>query len=213
MPRTARLTRDDWADAALTALTEGGSAAVAVEPVAARLQASKSSFYWLFDNRDALLAAALERWERVQTEEVLPRLAAVPDPADRLRVLIHHAFASTQGSSLALLLLVESDQPAVREVAERVTRRRLAAIRDTLVECGQTPEHARHIATAAYAVYLGTAALRRVDAAPDDDASAYIDTVLTAFGVPPRTGDAPHRQATPPAQPADPAAARRGIGR
>ncbi|MET7305335.1 TetR/AcrR family transcriptional regulator [Embleya sp. NPDC005575] len=189
MPRTARLTRDDWATAALAALIEGGLAAVAVEPVAARLQASKSSFYWLFENREALLAAALERWERVQTEEVLPRLAAIPDPADRLRMLIQHSFASTQGGTLALLLLVESDHPAVREVAERVTRRRLATIRDTLVEYGQPPDQARHIATAAYAVYLGTAALRRVDAAPDEDASTYIDTVLAAFGVPPRTGD------------------------
>lgn len=189
MPRTARLTRDDWAAAALAALIEGGLAAVAVEPVAARLRASKSSFYWLFENRDALLAAALERWERVQTEEVIPRLAEIPDPAERLRVLIHHAFASTDGGTLALLLLIESGHPAVREVAERVTHKRLAVIREALVELGRSPEQARHTAAAAYAVYLGTAALRRVDAAPEDDAHTYIDTVMAAFGVSPRTKD------------------------
>src|SRR5580658_6647326 len=70
MPRTARLTRADWAEAALATLVEGGAGAVAVEPVAARLGASKSSFYWLFDNRRALLEAALERWEQEQTERV-----------------------------------------------------------------------------------------------------------------------------------------------
>lgn len=80
MPRTARLTRDDWAAAALDALAEGGPPAVAVEPVAARLGASKSSFYWLFDNRQALLAAALERWERVQTDEILPGWPLCPRP-------------------------------------------------------------------------------------------------------------------------------------
>jgi AcrR family transcriptional regulator len=183
MPRTARLTRDDWAAAALDALTEGGPAMVAVEPVAARLRASKSSFYWLFENREALLAAALERWERIQTDEVLPRLAAVADPAERLRVLIQHAFAATESGALALVLLIEADQPAVRDVVERVTRRRLVTIEATLGQLGHPPERARHLAAAGYAVYLGTAALRRVDAAPHD-AAGYVETVLAAFGMP-----------------------------
>ncbi|MYW03877.1 TetR/AcrR family transcriptional regulator [Streptomyces sp. SID3343] len=177
MPRTARLTRDDWAAAALDALAEGGPATVAVEPVAARLGASKSSFYWLFENREALLVAALERWERVQTDEVLPTLAAVADPAERLRLLIRHAFTSTRGGALALVLLTESDDPTVRAVAERVTHRRLITIEAALTELGHTPERARHLAAASYAVYLGTAALRMVDAAPRD-AGPYVDTVM-----------------------------------
>src|SRR5262249_58235558 len=81
IPRRARLGRDDWAAAALAVLSESGPAAVAVEPVAARLGASKSSFYWLFENRKALLEAALQRWERQQTDAVLPRLAAIARPA------------------------------------------------------------------------------------------------------------------------------------
>src|SRR5262249_59669788 len=86
MPRTARFTRDDWAAAALAVLSESGPAAVAVEPVAARLGASKSSFYWLFENRKALLEAALQRGGRQQTGAVLPRASAVarsapPGPA------------------------------------------------------------------------------------------------------------------------------------
>jgi AcrR family transcriptional regulator len=183
MPRTARLTRDDWAAAALGVLAEGGPEAVAVEPVAARLDASKSSFYWLFANRQALLEAALERWERVQTDEVLPRLAEIADPAERLRLLVHHAFAAAEGSDLTLRLLTESDDPVVRPVAERVTRRRLTVIEATFAELGHPPELARHYATASYSAYLGTAALRRVGAAPDDPA-AYVDALLAAFGVP-----------------------------
>src|SRR5437879_1154915 len=128
MPRTARLTRDDWAQAAAAAPAEGGPGAVAVEPVAARLGASKSSFYWLFDGRPALLAAALERWERVQTDEILPWLAAIADPAERLRVLMRHAFAAAESGDLALRLLGSADDPVVREVVERVTRRRIAVI-------------------------------------------------------------------------------------
>ena len=64
-PRRRRsLGADDWIDAATAVLVEDGVAAVAVEPLAARLGATKGSFYHHFPNRDALITAALERWER-----------------------------------------------------------------------------------------------------------------------------------------------------
>jgi len=180
MPRTARLTRDDWAQAALDALAEGGPAAVAVEPVTARLGASKSSFYWLFPSRQALLEAALERWERVQTDEVLPWLAGIADPADRLRRLVRHAFAATGGGDLALSLLMHAGDPVVRPVVERVTRRRLATIEAAFAELGQPAPLAGQLAAACYAGYLGTAALRRVGAAPAESAG-YLDTLLAGL--------------------------------
>jgi AcrR family transcriptional regulator len=180
VPRTARFTRDDWAAAALHALAEGGVSAVAVEPVAARLGASKSSFYWLFDDRRALLEAALERWERVQTEQVITFLADIADPAERLRVLLRRAFLAPVDADIALRLLTETDQPAVEPVAARVTRRRLAILTETFAELGLTPERASHHANASYALYLGTAALHRVSAAPDD-IEAYVDFITNVL--------------------------------
>jgi AcrR family transcriptional regulator len=184
MPRTARFTRDDWAAAALAVLSDSGPAAVAVEPVAARLGASKSSFYWLFENRRALLQAALQQWEQRQTDAVLPRLAAIADPAERLRTLARNAFAATRTADLALRLLTESGDPIVRPVVERVTRRRLAVIEAAFTELGHPSGQARHYATAIYSAYLGTAALRRVDAAPSDSED-YIAALLAALDVAP----------------------------
>jgi hypothetical protein len=69
-------------------------------------------------------------------------------------------------------------------VAERVTRRRLTVIEAAFAELGHSPELAGHYATASYSAYLGTAALRRVGAAPVDPV-AYVDALLAAFGVPP----------------------------
>ncbi|GAA4615661.1 TetR/AcrR family transcriptional regulator [Actinoallomurus liliacearum] len=185
MPRTARLTRDDWAAAALDALAEGGPNAVAVEPVAARLNASKSSFYWLFENRQALLEAALERWERRQTAAVVAGLAEIPDPAERLRRLVHGAFAATGAGDLALRLLTASDEPAVRAVVSRVTRRRLDVIEAAFAELGHPSDLARHYAMVSYSAFLGAAALRRVDISPEDT-HAYVDAALAPFGIPPR---------------------------
>lgn len=182
MPRPARFTRDDWAAAALALLAEGGPAAVAVEPAAARLGASKSSFYWLFPNRQALLEAALLTWEQQQTDAVLPGLAAIADPAERLRRLARAAFAATQPADLALRLLTETD-PLVQPVAQRVTQRRIAVIEAAFAELGQPAPQARHHANALYAAYLGTAALRRANAAPTDQ-DGYLTALLTAFGIP-----------------------------
>ena len=183
MPRPARFTRDDWAAAALALLTEGGPAAVAVEPAAARLGASKSSFYWLFPNRQALLEAALLTWEQQQTDAVLPALAAIADPAERLRWLARAAFAAPQPADLALRLLTDTTDPAVTAAARRVTERRIAVIEATFTELGQPATRARHHANALYAAYLGTAALRRANTAPTDE-NDYLTTLLKAFGIP-----------------------------
>ena len=83
--RPSRLSAEDWALAALDVIAEQGLAAVAVEPLARRLGVTKGSFYWHFPSREALLVAALERWEQVEQEEVFGQLEAIPDPAQRLR--------------------------------------------------------------------------------------------------------------------------------
>src|SRR4051794_41644168 len=62
------LTGSDWTEAALEALARGGLTAVAVEPIAKSLGATKGSFYWHFADRNALLESALELWERRGTQ-------------------------------------------------------------------------------------------------------------------------------------------------
>src|SRR5262249_34752015 len=154
MPRPARFTRDDWAAAALALLAEGGPAAVAVEPAAARLGAPSPSFYWLFPTRPAPLEAALLAGEQQQTDAVPPGLAAIADPAERLRRLARAAFAATQPADLALRLLTEPADPAVAAAARRVTERRIAVIEAAFTELGQPPTEARHHPNPLYPAYL-----------------------------------------------------------
>ena len=73
------LTAADWTEAALDALARGGLPAVAVEPLAKELGATKGSFYWHFADRQALMAATLELWERRDTDRVI---AAVDETQD-----------------------------------------------------------------------------------------------------------------------------------
>jgi AcrR family transcriptional regulator len=177
-----RLKADDWAKAALAALAEGGLAAVAVEPVAARLGVSKGSFYWHFANRRALVEAALKRWE-AETDRTIEDLQRIAEPATRMRTLLELAFAGHQEAAISFRLISEADDPLVAEVARRVNTRRLDYMQAILEELGQPPQQARDRVVAGYSSYLGIAALVRIGAiktAPAD----IVKQALTELGTP-----------------------------
>ena len=56
-----------WLDAARAAFLSGGVDAVKVQPLGAGLGLSRTSFYWFFKDRAALLDALLEDWEATNT--------------------------------------------------------------------------------------------------------------------------------------------------
>ncbi|WP_207102790.1 TetR/AcrR family transcriptional regulator [Paracoccus shandongensis] len=58
-----RGSREGWLEAGYQALIEGGIDAVKILPLAKRLNLSRTSFYWFFADREALLAALIDGWE------------------------------------------------------------------------------------------------------------------------------------------------------
>ena len=160
-----RLSADDWARAALAAIGEGGVAAVAVEPIAARLGATKGSFYWHFRDRRALLEAALRCWEREQTEAVIDAMEAEPDLVRRLRRLFASAIEGERRDPVELTLLAAAGDPAVDAVMRRVTDRRITYMARVFEDLGLPPAMARSHALIAYHAYLGY--LQLAHAAPE----------------------------------------------
>jgi AcrR family transcriptional regulator len=150
-----RLTAGDWADAALAAMAERGLAGVAVEPLAARLGTTKGSFYWHFTNRDALVAAALERWEEICTEQIIVAVEAEADPEKRLRTLLHHATTSAADDPLEVSLLATAADPRVAAVLQRVTERRIGYVAGLFEELGFGAREAARLGLLAYSSYLG----------------------------------------------------------
>ncbi|WP_338549870.1 TetR/AcrR family transcriptional regulator [Roseovarius phycicola] len=65
--RNSRLTRDDWIEAAQTMLIDSGVEAVQITVLARALSVTRGSFYWHFDNREALLDALIHRWRTRNT--------------------------------------------------------------------------------------------------------------------------------------------------
>jgi AcrR family transcriptional regulator len=182
-----RLTAKDWTVAALEALAAGGVAAVAVEPIAARLGTTKGSFYWHFSSRDALLEAALSEWERTHTEEVITLVEAQPDPQLRMRTLLMAALggrSERRGNGVELALQPTAGHPLVAPVLERVTRRRLDYLTEMFGQLGFDQEAAQQRSMLAYTAYLGHAQLAHAtpDLAPSGAAlPAYVDATITTL--------------------------------
>lgn len=153
--RSGRLSADDWAQAALEQIAEQGVAAVAVEPLARRLGVTKGSFYWHFPSREALLVAALERWEQVEQEEVFGQLEAIQDPAQRLRSLFTLVAHEARSHIVYSELLKALDHPVVKPVIERVSARRLEYLTASFRQAGLNRADAQHRARLAYAAYVG----------------------------------------------------------
>lgn len=120
------LTRADWTNTALDAMARDGLRAVAVEPLAERLGATKGSFYWHFRDRNALIEAAAEEWERTDTDVPLARLGAITDPRERYEATVRWLTGSERNIRIFLVMLWHADHPAIGPAAERILTKRMS---------------------------------------------------------------------------------------
>jgi AcrR family transcriptional regulator len=176
-----RLRPADWVSAALDAIAAGGVRNVSIERLARDLGTTKGSFYWHFADRPALIAAALDEWELRQTDRIIERLAAIPEPAERLRALLDSAFDASAGVLLDANLLADADDPTVGSALQRSTRKRLAFVAQLFRELDVTGSDDR--ALLAFSAYLGLAQLRRIapELAPQGTAARGYSDFATAW--------------------------------
>ena len=150
-----RLSRQDWIEAALQALADGGPPAVAVERLAARLGTTKGSFYWHFKDREELITVALATWERNETDAVIGDMQQIADPAERLQTLLVAATELEEEEHPDVRLLPSASDPVVGEVVKRVQRKRLDFLARAFRDAGFPPAESRLRARLAYSLYLG----------------------------------------------------------
>ena len=155
------LSSDDWEKAALKTIAKSGVKAVAVEPLARTLCVSKGSFYWHFENKGALLEAALKRWEREESEEFIAALQSVVDPRERLKLLIQRVSDGIWNCSLHCALSSAASNEIGRPILERVTQRRIEYVKKCYLDMGLSEQAASHRASLAYTIYVGYIHLNR----------------------------------------------------
>lgn len=175
--RTGRLSADDWAQAALDQIAEQGVASVAVEPLARKLGVTKGSFYWHFTSRDALLQAALDRWENYEQALLWAQLEGVEDPRDRLGAIIQTVADEVNSHVVYSELLKSLDHPIVQPVMERVSDRRMQYLVAAFRQAGLPREEAEHRARLVYAAYVGFLQLNlqlKQGRMPHEEFDAYV---------------------------------------
>ena len=179
-----RLSAADWEQAALDVVAEQGVAAVTVESLARQLGVTKGSFYWHFPTREALLKAALERWENQDTDNVFARVEPIADPRERLCELFRRTGREAKSHVIYSALLRALDQPIVQPVMERVSQRRMDFLTRAYGQLGMQRRQAAQRARLAYAAYVGFLQLTlqlgvpRLDHAEFED---YVEHVIATL--------------------------------
>lgn len=121
MAAITRTPSEKWIEAGLSALASGGPRAVRIEALAKELGVTKGGFYGFFTDRDALLTAMLDTWERESIDEVI---ATIEDEGGDAKTKIHRAGALTFSDDrlLPIDLAVRDWARHDKAVAERLRR-------------------------------------------------------------------------------------------
>ncbi|MCL6619113.1 TetR/AcrR family transcriptional regulator [Thermomonas hydrothermalis] len=184
--RNGRLSAEDWTLEALDQIAEAGLASVAVEPLARRLGVTKGSFYWHFPSRDALLQAALERWERDE-QAAYGALESIANPTERLRTLFKLIAQHSKTHVIYSELLKAAGHPAVDAVLAHVLERRIGFLFKCFREAGLSQKDALNRARMTYAMYVGVLQLelpRFKNRQPIEGFDGYIEHMMATL-VPP----------------------------
>ena len=184
MNSSNRLTADDWAKAALDVIATAGVDQVTVEGLGRDLGVTKGSFYWHFVNRQALITAALDLWERRATIEVIEQLMKIVNPVARLRVLFEISLGDAVDGPLDAALVAAVNDPVVGVTVRSVTRRRIEFLEQLFTDMALSASEAGIRARIAYSAYVGHFLVSRaLDDAVDLDGflNGYIDQLVASL--------------------------------
>lgn len=157
-----RGSRDGWLEAGYQALIDGGIDAVKIQPLAKNLNLSRTSFYWFFEDREALLTALIDGWEERTTA---PLVRATQEYAESQAEAMLNMLACFLSGSFDSKLEFAVRSWALRDVQvatriEAVDETRLAALRGMLARWGHADQAADIRARTIYLTQIGYISMR-----------------------------------------------------
>lgn len=157
-----RGTEAGWTEAAYELLIEGGVEAVKIQPLARRLKLSRTSFYWHFADRDALLSALVRRWQDKNTGNLI-RQTELPAPTIASAVLnLFDCWITPELFDAALDVAMRDwarTDARLGAAFEAADASRIGAIRAMFERYGYVPEEADIRANTIYLTQVGYIAL------------------------------------------------------
>ena len=131
------VSKAEWLEAGLQALSERGVSSLTVEGLAKSLNIAKAGFYWHFKNRDDLLRQLLDYWTHEITEVVTsnPEIFKLKPKSRLIRTAETILDYDLTRYEIAIRQWALQDAGAARAV-KKVNRLRLEFVRTTFSELG-----------------------------------------------------------------------------
>lgn len=157
---------EGWLNAAYQSLIETGIDAVRVMPLAERLGLSRTSFYWFFKDRDALLNALLERWRTKNTRGLVKQANAYAETISEAVLNVFDCWLEPSLFDAKFEFAMRGwaqRSPSVAEEVEAADAVRTAALRDMFVRFRIDPLSAETRARTVYLAQIGYICMKTVE--------------------------------------------------
>ncbi len=184
-----RGSKDLWLAAAREAFIKSGIDAVKIQPLASQMNLSRTSFYWFFKDRGALLDALLESWEDTNTGGLVAATRAYAETITEAALNVIGAFLDDGPFESRFDLAIRGwahQSPPVADRVHAADETRLDAIRKMFERFGYDPGEADVRARTIYLTQIGYISMQ-----VDETLSARMiripDYVKTYTGQPPST--------------------------
>ncbi|WP_460273608.1 TetR/AcrR family transcriptional regulator [Celeribacter sp. ULVN23_4] len=156
--KTERGSREAWLNAAHNALVEGGVEAVKIMPLAQQLNLSRTSFYWFFKDREALLKELRENWKARTTEPLAKSTLTYAETETEAMLNVIGCFLNDQSFDARFEFAVRSwalQDAQTMEQLQAADVERLTALRTMLMRWGHDEQDADVRARTIYLVQIG----------------------------------------------------------
>lgn len=153
-----RGSREVWLDAAYQALVSEGVDAVRILSLAEGLRLSRTSFYWFFKDRAALLAALADMWESRTTRPLAAATRAYAETETEAMLNVIGCFLRPETFDARLEFAMRGwglKDPAILARIATADADRLAALTAMLLRWGHPAEDADVRARTIYLVQIG----------------------------------------------------------
>lgn len=179
--QTQRGTRDLWLDAAYEALVEGGVEAVRVMPLAENLSVSRTSFYWHFEDRDALLNALVAHWRDKNTGNLIRQTRLFAETICEAVLNLFDCWIDPELFDARLEFAMRNwsqSSAELKEIFRETDRERIEAIRDMFARFDFDPYQADIRANAIYLTQVGYISIKAEEALDERirRMPAYVET-------------------------------------
>jgi len=165
--QTQRGTRDIWLDAAYEALIDGGVEAVRVMPLAESLNVSRTSFYWHFEDREALLNALIAHWREKNTGNLIRQTQLFAETICEAVLNLFDCWIDPELFDARLEFAMRNwsqTSQELKEIFRATDSERIQAIRDMFARFGFDPYQADIRASTIYLTQVGYISIKADEA-------------------------------------------------